>query len=709
MKFNIGFTAEIEIIENINDRCSKIKIIEASTDFDTDKCYAYGQFFKAYTGDKFKCNATFKKNDKYGFVMDILDVPELKIPAERKELSKYAASQIPGVSTGTMERVYDVLGGDFIEKINTDNTELDKVEIRKVQKDAIIYWCKNHVGFSKVGGELYMLGLSPEEAIEAYKMYGILTIPNVRENPYCLFYKEICKFSLCDKIATLNYLYDANDSRRIDAIFYLFLLTAEARGNMATCEEDIEEQMSIFQTMLKIKPADMTRDTINESYRRLNGKGLILKPEFNKKCYYIRTENYMAEKRIAKYLFDNNTKEDDSMSERIASLCSDELLDRQKEAVVNCLTNKISVLTGGPGTGKTYTIRNIISVAKQLNPKLKVALMAPTGKAASRMIELIGQEATTIHARLGLSENDDLNQTDGMTINEDIVVIDEASMMDEKLFSYFVNHVSSNSRIVLVGDSGQLPSVGAGNLLEEISKIVKCSQLKVTKRTGSAILNRNAQNIREKNVDKIQYDEDYFEFIEERNNVEDAIVSRYRELYAIEESRPMILAPQYSGPGVDVINKKIQEFNENEAKKYDNRLFKIGDRVICTKNTKELKIHNGDQGEIVDFTEKGIEVLFDGMDNPIEITDIKNIKLSYCITTHKSQGSEANTVIMVFSRAHKNMLSNKLIYTGITRAKKKFIGIGEKQVFIEGCNNDEKPRISLIKDLYDSYVEAAKI
>ena len=303
-------------------------------------------------------------------------------------------------------------------------------------------------------------------------------------------------------------------------------------------------------------------------------------------------------------------------------------------------------MTGGPGTGKTFTIRMMVKVAQNIKKDTTVALMAPTGKAASRMVEITGQEATTIHAKLGISENSDLNSDDGMIIDEDLVIIDEASMIDEKLFAYLVTHISHTSQLVLVGDSGQLPSVGAGSLLEHLLKIVPYTQLSVTKRTGINAISGNADCIRKQTLNKMIYNS-YFKFIETENIIDEVITQYFKWLK--KGVRPMILAPQYNG-------------------------------------------------EVVALGEK-ISVLFDEKE---DVTDVswEDIDLAYCITAHKSQGSEAETVIMVFAEEHQRMLKNKLIYTAITRAKGHFIGIGSKKTFELGCKTLEQERISLIEKIF---------
>lgn len=695
MKFNTEFKIRFEINTIKSDDFAKIKILESDEEYDSPDCFANGMFINAYEGDIFVANAIYAKSEKYGFLVKLKSIPQLDIPKEKKALCKYAASQIVGVSAKTVERVYDVFGNDFVSIINEHPEEIQKIQIPKSKQEAIVDWCFNHIGYSTISTELRMMGFSPYESISIYKALGNRSLVEIKTDPYKIFFYELSTFDKCDNVFLKILKKDKTDIIRLKAMLYNYLIFLQDNGDMAVPYQEICERLYAFQSKNKV---EFTPELIDECIKSLGGR--IVKKTFKDETFLALVDNYIAEAKIAKYVREANLCPTIADSSYIEKLCDPGLMVKQREAVVKSLTNKISILTGGPGTGKTFTIKNMISVAKQLNPDITIALMAPTGKAASRMIEVIGQEATTIHARLGLSELDDLSSEDGMVIDEDLVVIDEVSMMEEKLFAYFVRHVSPDTRIVLVGDSGQLPSVGAGNLLEELIAFVPTTELNVTKRTGVGVLNKNAQRIRKGEIDKIDFNNpDNFDF-RETLNVVDLAVDNYMWLTEGDHS-PLILASQHTPYGVDEINKRIQDLNDNEERIFDNKKFKINDRVMCTKNCKKLMIHNGDQGRVVAFTKEGLEIIFDGKDETTEINDLSIICLSYCITVHKSQGSEADTVIMVCPEQHEKMLNKKLIYTAITRAKDRFIGIGSKDAFLKGCGKDGKRRVSLLGCLYN--------
>lgn len=688
--YDVLFDCEIKIVQAYKDNFIKAEFLYCSTDKDSPTCMARGEFKMFFVGDVIKCKACFKKSEKAGFYMQVIGIPELLVPEEREAFTKYSAGQIPGVSAKTMARVYDFLGPSLIKQIANNPEVLEPLKLPKGKQAAITNWCISHQSFEVVSSELRLQGLSPSEAISAYKGWGSQALHIFMKNPYVFYYNRICSFRKCDKVGLVKLGKDSYE--RKEAIFRLYLDVCEENGHMAVLYENIENDLQSFMKSLKLEYTEITFADVDSFV-----KEKIIKKVFDK-VYLAKNENYIAEEKIATFVkLSLKNVSIFPLNEIEENLELTTLEDKQEEAVKRCLSNKFSILTGGPGTGKTFTIRMMVKIAQNIKKDTTVALMAPTGKAASRMIEITGQEATTIHAKLGISENTDLASEDGMIIDEDLVIIDEASMIDEKLFAYLVTHISQTSQLVLVGDSGQLPSVGAGSLLEHLLKIVPYTQLSVTKRTGVNAISGNAECIRNQTLNKMVYNS-YFKFIETENIV-DEVIAQYLK-WIKKGIRPMILAPQYSGPGVDVINKRIQDFNDNETRFYEKKCFKVGDRVIANKNTKALSLHNGDQGEVVALGEK-ISVIFDEKEDSIDVP-WEDIDLAYCITAHKSQGSEAETVIMVFSSEHQRMLKNKLIYTAITRAKSHFIGIGSKQAFEKGCSTFEPERISLIEKIFDN-------
>lgn len=694
MKFNVKFLAKFKIKKVIDEECVSVQLISTDNfECEIKDSICYGKFLNAYEDDVFSCVVKFiKKEDDYYLICT--EIPSLEVPAEKEKLIKYISKQISGVGKRTAELLIDKLGNDFIKKVNENPDIVSDIGINGKNKNAIVAWCETHCHFSEIIGDLVLAGISPVEAIDVFKKYGSKSSIVLKENPYILYLDEFVGYRKIKNIVEklqLKYKEDTFYSATIMNVFN----GNRSLGSMAIKENTLKKECE--------KILDDEKFEIGINFLLKNA--YICEKTFEEK-YYIKPVDLFIEETIANYI--NKVKNEVVFSQGIveANFKGDELNKQQRESVYGCLNKRFSILTGGPGTGKTYTIKRIIRTVKNIDPKHKILLMAPTGKAASRMTEMInikGLSATTMHAALKINECDDLEKKVGDKLVADLIIVDEASMIDERLFAYFCRNIDINTQVILVGDTGQLPSVEGGNLLEELTKNVTVYTLTTIQRQkqNSPIV-MNAHYIRNKEFDKITFDDKEFRFIETKDVVE-IIKNEYLEV-TYSPDVTMILSPQHNCSGTDEINKLIQMSNKNPViKSHGQTSYKIGDRVIQTKNTKELDIHNGDLGVITGLGEKGVMVLFDNKEESIEITDLNNLILAYAITVHKSQGSEADIIIMVFNKGHLFTLSNKLIYTALTRTKSIFIGVGDKEIFYRGIKKEEKPRVSLITKIINSF------
>lgn len=700
MRFNETFKAKYKILKRYDDNNVQIAILDTNGfSCEVKKCNLHNFYVCAYTGDIYTSDCVFYQNDKVGYYMKNLSIPVLEVPSTEDELIKYTASQIKGVSKDTMKRIVNYFGIDFVNMLNEHPEEINKIQLRDAQKEAILKWCEGHADLSIITTNAYLYGIEPTEIFEIYDMYGFKAIKMIEQDPYTLYMYNLIDLKKIDNIAIKNGI-PANSVNRVAAYIYYLISNYEDDGCMAVRKTDVDKYI--------------TKNSFDNEYSEaleylINNKFIKTVKFDNDEEYIGKTVNLNTESSIARYL--SRVDEDSGYSRDVIERAfkGNELNKQQREAVFGCLSKKISLLTGGPGTGKTFTIKRIIRTIKNINPNIKISLMAPTGKAAGRMIEVIKLEATTIHCAFGINEGDNLLRKEGMILDEDLIIVDEASMIDETLFGYMVKHISDKTQLILVGDTGQLPSVGAGNLLESLSSIVPNYELTTICRqdkTSKIVL--NAHHIRNKEFNKIEFDDKEFCFIETKKIVDTVkeLYKKYCNTYNPEDI--MILSPQKDKNGTNQINAGIQENNPYEVVKTDERnIYKKYDRVIQTKNVKKLKIHNGDQGYVGSDSEKGLWVFFDGIDDPVDVTDLKHLDLAYAITVHKSQGSEADLVIMIFNEAHMFSLSKKLIYTALTRTKSKFIGVGaSKDLLIKGCQKEEKERISLIKKYYENFIKS---
>ena len=379
---------------------------------------------------------------------------------------------------------------------------------------------------------------------------------------------------------------------------------------------------------------------------------------------------------------------------------------KQEAAVRTAFQYNLSIITGSPGTGKTTVLKVILAAYRKLFPKKKISLMAPTGRASRRMAESTGfLEACTLHSGLRLVGEEDGGrlQKDAAALDADLVIVDEFSMVDMWLASKFFTSLKEDAKVVLVGDPDQLPSVGAGNVFREL---IQCGLVPVTvldtifRQAKDSLIAHNARFINEGNT-KLYYGED-FQFLpcESQETAAAAIMERY-----CSESREngiehvQILSPFRTDGAVsaDSLNAAIREavnpFRSTEDEvQLGTKAFRVGDRVMQTKNTE--KVSNGDLGFIryIRDTEKGKRIGLDfGENRQMEygVEDLANLSLAYATTIHKAMGSEYDIVLMPLLKAHYVMLCRNLLYTGITRAKKRVVLVGQKQVLHMGIHRNE--------------------
>lgn len=379
---------------------------------------------------------------------------------------------------------------------------------------------------------------------------------------------------------------------------------------------------------------------------------------------------------------------------------------QQEAAVYAAFRHGLSVITGSPGTGKTTVLRTILEVYRRLHPDGKIALMAPTGRASRRMSESTGfEDARTLHSGLGLTSEEDEGSRNRKSepLSADLIIVDEFSMVDMWLAEKFFERMKINARIVLVGDPDQLPSVGAGNVFREIieTKIVPVTVLdQIFRQSKDSLIAYNAKFINEGNT-KLFYGPDFvFVSGDSQEDTAEKITERY--CLEIQESgieNVQILSPFRSegAASSEQLNETIRELvnpfrSAEEEIKFGPKIFRINDRIMQTKNTE--KVSNGDLGFIryIKDTDQGKKIGMDfGAGRTLEygVDDLSNVDLAYATTIHKAMGSEYETVIMPLLKAHTIMMYRNLLYTGITRAKKRVVLIGQKQVLFMAIHRNE--------------------
>jgi len=383
------------------------------------------------------------------------------------------------------------------------------------------------------------------------------------------------------------------------------------------------------------------------------------------------------------------------------------LTAQQQGAVQSALTHKVSVLTGGPGTGKTTTLRTVIAVLERTRHRFLLA--SPTGRAAKRLSEATGHPARTLHRLLGFSPAEHgFNHNEENPLDADMIVVDEASMIDLILFYNLLKAIRPDTHLLLVGDIDQLPSVGAGNVLHDVirGEVGPVTRLDaIFRQAATSQIIRNAHRINQgQSPDTTNQSDDFFVFVEEDpqraadllvNVVQERIPNRFG-LDAVEDIQ--VLAPMYRGViGVSALNDTLQEtLNPNPRgrkaeRRLAGRLFRVGDKVIQTRNNYDKDVFNGDIGRVhsFDVTNQVMIVTMDDRRVKYDWSEADELTHAYCISVHRSQGSEYPCIVVPVVTQHFMMLQRNLLYTAVTRAKQLVVLVGTRRAIAIAVKNDQ--------------------
>ena len=654
----------------------------------------------------------YTEHPKYGlqFAVESYDKP---LPQEQEGIISYLSSaRFPGIGKKTAEKIVSVLGEGCLEDIRKDPSILHQVEGLSEKHIQSIRENINQDDDELVS--LYRFlnihGIGARNTARIYKAYGKKALDKIRENPYCVI--EDCEgfgFATADKMAQSMGV-QPDDPRRLYA--YLVSLTMDLcmkNGNSFIRLEALEEA---FHKKIKNTECDFS-DLLEEAVMKRS-----LVREENR--IYPVTQ-YDAEKEIADYLSgfpyeDLDPADPDLVQKYLNAMEKDIGItygEKQTEAIQSFFANPFLIMTGGPGTGKTTVVRAMVTLFRLIYPEAEVVCAAPTGRAAKRLAELTETGTATIHSLLQWDlDSNTFGKNEDEPIHADLLIIDEFSMVDSYLFSALLKASRHVRKICVIGDEDQLPSVGPGCVLRDL---IDCKEFPVIRldhiyrqKNGSDVI-ALAHDIREGKADFTQYTHDVA-FLNcpsaaVKNTILNIVQNALEKGYEMDDIQ--VLSPMYAGnAGIDVLNNALQEeFNPYEPlKKQVKRgymIFREGDKILQLKNQPDDDVYNGDIGtleEILDAEETEdhkttIVVNFQG--NYVEYIpeNWNNITLAYCISVHKSQGSEYPIVIMPFVRQHTIMLQRKLIYTAITRARKSLVLLGDPDVFQRGIETiDRHPR-----------------
>lgn len=574
---------------------------------------------------------------------------------------------------------------DFIE-------ELKSVEgLGKSKIEAIKESFENLKYPPKVLAFLYSCGLSDSDVEKITSHYKTHISEVIEEDPY-LMVEDVFKLSFftADKIGKfLNIPHD--DPRRLRGALLTAVKIYAEHGNMFATEEEA------VATAAKITGADA--DKIRGEIQNLIKEERLIKSLDGLYIpVYFKAEKEGADKIAA--LVNANTSPEEATSAETSLPTTDReghpLSEEQLTAIETVLRHPVTIITGGPGTGKTTTVRGIIKLLED-NDK-QVVLAAPTGRAAKRLSDLSGREAKTIHRLLGYTQGRGYKNK---KFDADILLIDEASMLEQVLFNHLLQALKPDTKVVLVGDTDQLPAIGAGDVLKDMIKsgtvpVVTLNE-NFRQKEGSLIA-AGANSIKRGQTPRHDLTSDFMIFTEQSpKKIHSRLISLVKEelpgQLGISSKDIQVVTPQQEGPlGAKQLNLDLQQAVNPDAPgiKHGIKHFKLGDRVMQTSNSSSRHTYNGECGWVseVNPVEEWIEVtFFDGKKSRYFKKEFKELSLAYATTVHKLQGSETDYMVMPMTMSHKNMLYRNLLYTGVSRAKKLCVLVGEDKAIKTAVEN----------------------
>lgn len=681
-----------------------------------------GIFDSVNIGESLEVEGVFTYDNKYGEQLNVSSYQK-KLPSSTVEIEKYLASGI--ISTIGPKNASYIVKQFGKKSLDIVFDETDKLlEVRGIGKKSIekIKKSVEELKFSKnILFHLTGLGISLSLSKKIYNIFRENTLEVINENPYKLI-KNVkgIGFLKADEIALKNNL-DKNSPYRIEsAILYVLTQKAINFGHVYYPKEKLTNEVS--------KLIGVETELIEPVYMNLLlSSEVVIDNSFEESNIYLDylyvSESYIASK-LAKMALNDDFKIlfdiEKEIKEAIKSL-SIKLSKIQIDAIKSCFEENISIITGGPGTGKTTIINTISKI--YLDNGYNISLCAPTGRAAKRIEETTGIEAKTIHRMLGYipSSYDDIGHfeyNEDNPLDTDVIIIDEMSMVDVVLFEKLLRGMKDNTRLVIVGDVDQLPSVGAGNVLRDLinSKKIKYTKLvDIFRQSESSNIIVNAHKINNGQEPILNEKNSDFFFLKTetpaitRNVVVDLISKRLPNAYGYDFYRDIqILTQSRKGIcGVFELNRLLQDILNPKNEETDeilvgNKLFRVNDKVMQTKNNYNLSfvdsdgeenfgVYNGDMGHII-FIDKSSKKLTVEMDDKrlIDYTleDLDNLELAYAITIHKSQGSEFKSVIIPMFDGYRLLQTRNLLYTAITRAKENIILVGDKNVMNNMIRNN---------------------
>ena len=714
-----GRVTEIVYYNSVNGYA----VCDIETDEDTITAVGYMPYIAG--GERVTLTGEWTFHQDYGPQFKV-EFFEKDMPSEVNDILKYLASgSIKGVRTATAQKIVDMFGEETLNILEKEPEKLSKIQ--GISKKRALEIGEDYVrqqGVRNIVMYLQKFGITPQSAVKVYKRYGSDSVETIKENPYVLSETVYnIGFKTADKIA-LEMGVAQNAVIRIEAAIKHILNNATMSGHTYLPKSFLIDEICRFLNISDEEAENTIVKMIFESKLKNENDNHYQQKIYLPKLY--EAENYVAGK-IIKISTNNVSDINLNIEKTIKNIENSNgitLAEHQKSAVYCAMEKGVTVITGGPGTGKTTIINTIIQIMDNMGKK--VMLAAPTGRAAKRMTEVCGTEAKTIHRLLEstFSESDDnmrFLKDEENPLDCDLLIIDEMSMVDILLMQALLKALKPDTRLIMVGDSDQLPSVGAGNVLHDIinSEIVPTVALtEIFRQAKESAIVVNAHKINHGEYPEFNKQGTDFFLVKRDNAVEisssiiDLFINRlpkaykYNPLYQIQ-----IISPTRKGiTGVNELNIALQKVinppdKKKKEKNFKNIIFREGDKVMQTRNNYDMEwtklenpeetgcgIFNGDIGYIhrIDKDMESATIVFDDRLCIYEISKMDDLDLAYAVTVHKSQGSEFDAVVMPMYPCAPMLQNRNLFYTAVTRAKKLVVLVGRESCIKTMIDNKTK-------------------
>ena len=739
MEFYFSGTIERIIFENPSNffRILLLDIEDTDAEFDDFEIIVTGTMADIMEGQDYTFWGTLVQHPKYGEQLKITRYEKAK-PTSKGLVKYFASDHFKGIGIKTAQKIVDLYGDNTIDQILADPSRLVSINgLSAVNREAFVSKLRQNYGTEMLLSKLAEYGIPNKLALQIQDTYKEETLEIVQKYPYQLV-EDIqgIGFKIADQLAQqLGIESDAPERFRAGLVHTLFTQSMETGDTFVEARDLLAYTLDLLENARQV---ELDPALVADELAHLIEEDKIQNVEtkiFENNLYFaeegIRSNLIRILEKGKQETFD--APKLDSIIEQVEQDLGIRYDHIQKKAICDAINHKVFILTGGPGTGKTTVINGIIATYAALHKldlakkqELPILLAAPTGRAARRMNELTGLPSATIHRHLGMTGDDDTSHLDDY-LDADFIIVDEFSMVDTWLANQLLSNISSNSKILIVGDADQLPSVSPGQVLADLLKIPILPQTKLTKiyRQGEdstivTLASQIQQGLLQADFTEKKADRSYFEATSEYipDMIKKIVAAAIRS--GIPAQDVQVLAPMYRGPaGIDQINQLMQDLINPSEK--DQLVFEApdcqyrqGDKVIHLVNDAESNVFNGDLGYITDLLpakytdskQDELTINFDGNEIVYQRSEWYKIRLAYAMSIHKSQGSEFPVVILPITKSSHRMLQRNLIYTAITRAKSKLILLGELSAFQFAVKNTGTARKTYLIPRFSDLLEA---